>query len=320
MYKFLILTQLLAFHLCGTAYAENLPLKEQKRYSAWYEEVIQKEKIHSGLMHVISYNTWGLPVSLQGHNQQYRFEDMGSPLGESDADILALQETFHPVLRKKLLTALTNQYFIFSDYHCQRPVLPFVFMDCFGGLMTLSKYPIIEEKFYKYPVSDESNLIEKIGGKGFLISRVLFGTQIINVINTHLYSGDHTKAEKIRMEQVQFMKQVLDQDASFYQNRTILLGDFNIHHPDVAASEVYNYIVEEMGFSDSKPHINEADYTIDHVCNDYVGKKEKRTKLDYIFLRMPEKTSYAVLEQRRIFTKSLLLSDHFGWDAYLKLK
>lgn len=320
MYKLLVLILILTFQLCGTSYAENLPLKEQKRYSIWYEEILQKEKICSGLIHVISYNTWGLPVSLKGHNQQQRFEDMASPLLESNPDILALQETFHPELRKKILTRLTNQYYIFSDYHCQRAVLPFVIMDCFGGLMTLSKHPIIEERFYKYPISDESNIIEKIGGKGFLISRVLFGKQIINVINTHLYSGDHIKAEKTRMAQMEFMKEILDMDTSFHQNPSILLGDFNIHHPDVAASEVYTFIVQNMGFSDSKPHITAADFTIDQSCNVYVGKKEKRTKLDYIFLRMPGKSSFDILDQRRLFTSNTTLSDHFGWETHLRLK
>ena len=99
----------------------------------------------------------------------------------------------------------------------------------------------------------------------------------------------------------------------------ILLGDFNIQHPDIACSEVYDFIVGTMGFIDSKPNIDQRDYTIDLTTNKYVPSKEPCAKLDYIFMKSNTHKPINVVSQSRAMTSNKTLSDHYGWQACLKI-
>jgi len=298
--------------------SEKLPKYHTPFVIAFTNNEGNRLKIKSGELNILSYNTWGLPIELKGHDHNRRFTQMGDSLLNSKSDILALQEVFHPQLRTKILDVLTKEYYILSDYYCNKEILPYVQMDCFGGLMTLSKYPIISEQFYKYPIFDDCTIIEKIGAKGFLLSHIAFGNKVVNVINTHLYAGDHAKAEKMRLEQIKFMFEVLNELPDFFKNQTLLIGDFNVDHPSVEYSPVYEFITQNMGFEDSKTIIDQNDFTIDHIENKFVPKVAKRTKLDYVFLKSPN-ASIEVKNQCRTMVCSEPLSDHFGWLVHLKL-
>ena len=48
-------------------------------------------------------------------------------------DIIGLQETFHPDLRAHLLNTLPRTFFTYSDYHCNKEIVPFIEKDCYGG-------------------------------------------------------------------------------------------------------------------------------------------------------------------------------------------
>ncbi|MBC7884171.1 MAG: endonuclease/exonuclease/phosphatase family protein [Saprospiraceae bacterium] len=298
-----------------------MPKYEDTDIVRWYKEAQHQEKIQSGLLNVMSYNTWGLPIELKGHDHFRRFKSMADSLLLTNSDIIALQETFHPVLRDHLMKMLSKDYYTFSDYRCNRSILPYVEMDCYGGLMTLSSLPVTSEIFYPYPVNETSSIIEKTGGKGFLITQISHGRKCINIINTHLYAGDYPKAENIRMEQIKYMHKVIQHIPDFYRNETILLGDFNVHHPDVECSVVYDYIVSDMGFDDSKKSINDNDFTCDHKTNKYVAASEKRTKLDYVFLKSDlNDGKIDILNQfRAMDNKKLPMSDHFGWQVQIRL-
>lgn len=271
-----------------------------------------------GVLDLLSYNTWGLPIELSGHDHERRFETMADSLLTLNKDIICLQETFHPRLRENLLTSLTQKYYTFSDYRCSSEIVPYIKKDCYGGLMTLSVYPIVKEKFYKYPTSDETSIIEKIGSKGFLYSVIQYGDRQINIINTHLYAGDNNKAERMRMEQLRFMYAVLD-TVMQVELPTFMIGDFNIHHPDVANSNAYNYILDRMKFEDSKCQLDEKDYTCDSNCNKYVSVDNKPSKLDYIFYKFQNNLPPSVIHQSRCLDGKDAMSDHFGWAATVKI-
>ncbi len=294
--------------------SEKLPEIEKSVFLQCYESYKKDEKIRSGELNVLSYNTWGLPVELNGHDHKKRFCTMADSILSLYPDIIGLQETFHPDLRSHLLAKLPFTFYTYSDYHCNKEIVPFVEKDCFGGLMTLSVYPIIWEQFYPYPITDETTIIEKIGSKGFLLSRIKYGDRIIQVINTHLYAGDNNKAEKMRLHQIKFMQETILSISECDKYETILLGDFNVHHPDVACSEVYDFIIHHMEYADSKPNISQIDFTSDYTTNKYVSSKDKRTKLDYIFYKpVREKKNIKIVSQNRALASTQPLSDHFGW-------
>ncbi len=300
--------------------SENLPEIENTVFLTWYENYKTDEKIRSGELNILSYNTWGLPIELSGHDHQIRFTTMADSILKLQPDIVGLQETFHPDLRSHLLNTLPRTFFTYSDYHCNKEIVPFIEKDCFGGLMTLSVYPIIWEQFYPYPIAEETTIIEKIGSKGFLLSRIKYGNRIIQVINTHLYAGDNKKAERMRLNQIRFMQETVKSIADYSTYETILMGDFNVHHPDVACSDVYDFIIRNMEYEDSKPNISQADFTSDHSANKYVSTRDKRTKLDYIFYKpVDEKKNIKVKSQSRALVSAQPMSDHFGWKVRFQI-
>lgn len=301
------------------AQSENLPYRVFPKYSEINDSLISQEKISSGMLKILSYNTWGLPIALSGHDHDRRFDLLPGSISETKSDIIALQETFNNNLRHKLLSILPRNYYTYSDYRCSRNIIPFVDMDCHGGLMTLSAFPIQKEEFFVYPINKSYSIIEKIGQKGFLVSQIKHGKQDLLVVNTHLYAGNDKNSEEIRVQQIKYLHTILSGFELYKIGRVIFLGDFNIQHPDVACSKVYDYIVGTMGFIDSKPNIDDKDYTIDKETNKYVSSKEPGSKLDYIFMKTNSVKPITVLTQSRTMTSDQTLSDHYAWQAFLKI-
>lgn len=274
------------------------------------------------VLSLATYNLWGLPVSLSGHDQLRRFEALPEALAQSDLEVLALQETFHHDLRERLIAGLSDRYFMASDYLRSRTLLK---MDHHGGLMTLSKFPIIKEEFFPYAPADAMKIEERFAQKGFLVTTIARNGQYFNIVNTHLYAGNHAKAEAIRLQQMRQMAATLDTSAQVKAYPTFLMGDLNINHPAVSASndafdhsDVYSFIVEEMGFVDSQPQLGPQDYTIDAQTNAFKSTSDSQQKLDYIFMRWPQTARPAeICEQGRRFDEEPALSDHYAWCAYL---
>lgn len=270
-------------------------------------------------INVMSYNTWGLPIELAGHDHDRRFSKMADSILDKKCDIICLQETFNPRLRSTLSKIIRADYYIHQDYTCHQEIIPFVKKDCYGGLMTYSKFPILKERFYKYPIQKDCSLIEKIGGKGFLFTVIDNGGQKMNIVNTHLYAGNDDLSEKMRFEQIKFMHQQLLLLSEYHLFPTILVGDFNMQHPDLAYSKVYDYIVHKMKFYDSKTKLSISDFTIDATCNPYVDKKEASSKLDYVFYNITSKIKPQIVQQCRMMDSKNPLSDHFAWKVIFKI-
>jgi endonuclease/exonuclease/phosphatase family metal-dependent hydrolase len=212
---------------------------------------------------------------------------------------------------------LSHKYYSYTDYTKSRQIIPFVNIDCHGGLMTMSRFPIIDEQFFAFPNTQETSFIEKTGAKGFLVSKIKFGTEFIYVLNTHLYAGNHEKAELQRTFQMKFIHQKL-KELGLENEKMILAGDFNVHHPCVSPSKAYDYITQDLKYKDSKPEITEGDYTMDHVINPFVSSKEPRTKLDYIFTSESFSKFFKIVHQERTMTHQRPYSDHFGWKMSVK--
>ncbi|MBK9255325.1 MAG: endonuclease/exonuclease/phosphatase family protein [Saprospiraceae bacterium] len=269
---------------------------------------------------LISFNTWGLPVSLIGHDQTNRFERIPDSLYSSGVEIICLQETFHPVLRNKIIDKLRGDYYFEGNYRCNNNILGPIQKDCFGGLMTFSKYPIVSEQFYLYEIHHKTSLIEKIGAKGFLWTTINLNGKLINVINTHLYAGSDAQSEQNRKKQVVQMFSIIAEIKEFKLYPTFLLGDLNITHPDVYESdpkfgypEVYNLLTGQMHFTDTKQKLELADLTYNGITNYHVKDSNNLQKLDYCLYHLPENETSLLLEnQSVIFNKNQILSDHYG--------
>lgn len=274
---------------------------------------------------IVSYNIWALPIWLPNGAQTKRYNELPERLLKLDADILCIQEGFARKLRKKLLPELELKYHTGTDYSCNKPMAGILSSDCHGGLMTFSKFPIVEEVFYAYPISEGMRIEEKLGAKGFLWTLIETPSGKINVINTHLYAGPHSSDENQRILQVSYMNHILESRIETKIHPTFLVGDLNIAHPDIAKhtnhseSFVYSYILNDMGFTDPMAKISINECTINPSQNPYCNSKDGLQKLDYCLFRLPEFYRVDVGDQKVLFNGRHALSDHLAWSAEFDL-
>ncbi len=272
---------------------------------------------------IMSYNLWGLPMWLPKVGINNRFEKACESLVQDNMDIICLQECFSKRLRKKVLEKFNDRYHYTMEYTCSNGIMLGIKRDCHGGLMTFSKFPIIEEYFEPYPIYNSMKKTEKIGNKGFLITSVINQqNDTIIIINTHLYAGQTMDDEYHRMKQILYMDSILT-SRKIYHHTCILSGDLNVDHPVVAKerskpeSIVYEYITNQMQFKDSAPTLNNNCYTIDSDRNFYCNSSHGKQKLDYILTRYAESSSieWEIEEAESIYAEGKSYSDHLAWKV-----
>ncbi len=264
---------------------------------------------------ILNLNTEGVPIP--GINNSLRYKKMANLINIKNADIVCLQECFSKSLRNILQDSITSSYKTKYPFKCNRNILG-LNMDCRGGLMTLSKYEILLEHFYKYPNYKGMSFIEKIGSKGFLFTVINYNGKLINVINTHLYSGHSKKAKTIRKKQIDFMNKIIDSLMLINDYPLILAGDLNIQHSDIKGVSnkldnitVYKYITEKMNFIDPIKKIGDNDYTFDYKRSIYCPKnKAGRQKLDYCLIK--NDNTLDCIFSKTIFDGNQAVSDHLG--------
>lgn len=295
-------------------------------HSSNIDKLSYEEVNNSSILSILTLNTWGLPVWYGKSTSAKRYEKLTDELFATHADIVCLQETFNPKIRKYIALLLEKKFNSLTDHTCNRYSNKIIKLDCFGGLMTLSKYPIIKETFYPFPVNNNYTLIEEIGRKGFLVSTLMIDGQYINVINTHLFSGDNTNAEEQRLKQTQFMDSIIVNTPEYNCFPMVLAGDMNFQHPSstnintlLKKSNVFTFVNETAQWQEGESDFVDSDFTYDHKYNLFASKKEKRQKLDYIFWKNLTK-NIKPIHGKVLFTESNSVSDHNGYMYEFSLK
>lgn len=279
----------------------------------------------SSNLKLTSYNVWGLPVSLPGHEDDKRFPQIADSLIRLAPDILCLQEVFSTEFRALNLPKLMDRYYYYSDYTCNQSIVPWVQRDCHGGLATFSKYPIVEEFFCPFPHSEGMRWEEKLGAKGCLLSKIQLPSGLVWVINTHLYSGPDADDEIIRMKQIKIINNAIQNLNTSLP--VILAGDLNIAHPclqnDVMTFpvHVYGFIEKEMKLNDTAADYGSDNqyYTIDPSINRYCDSIEGAQKLDYIFYKNGEGRGLKVMKNEIEMKGEAALSDHLAFSSHFSL-
>lgn len=278
-------------------------------------DFIQDSKNNS--VKVISYNTWGLFIGKGKKSLDRRLHRLSDSLKHYKADIICLQEMFTQRVRKNYIQGIIDEGYIPNrDHLCSKRSTLFYKKDCFGGLVMLSKHPIVRQGFYQFPKVKGMNFFEKRGSKGFQFMIVKTQEGDLCVINTHMYSGRSNKAELIRQHQIEFIDEMITKE-KLDQYPIILAGDFNVEHPDVTKdkkkkSTVYPYVINIMEFRDTVEEVTEKMMTYTKLNNIWApSSTEHAQKLDYIFYKSPNKTIQSNYTEV-IFDRGEYLSDHFG--------
>lgn len=267
---------------------------------------------------LLTLNTWALPVWHFGSTDRSRYFKLLGELNTGGFDIICLQEVFNSKFREVLRDNIWDGYTTLNDFQCERRAKNLFTMDCRGGLVTLSKYPVLKEEFYPFPIDNKYSIIEKIGKKGFLITTIDLDGRIINVINTHLYSGNNRYGQQRRLEQLEYMRETLDNIEEYHIYPAVFAGDFNIQHPGVVNDQEqyklreYKYIVEDLNFSDTTGEFTEESTTFDMASNYFNITGGIGQKLDYIFFRSKD-VDLSLKGSHVVFTHERSVSDHNGY-------
>jgi endonuclease/exonuclease/phosphatase family metal-dependent hydrolase len=275
----------------------------------------------------LTLNTWFPPVWIPSNHRTERLRMLTDSLKTGDYDVICLQEVFRPSTRKAVSDALPD-YYHFSSDECQKRTLCLFRKDCYGGLLTLSKYPVLSEEFVRFPEFKGIKRVEKIAGKGFLVTEIETAAGPVRVVNTHLHYGRKEAESRIRLKQTEFLANWLKSENIDDAGPVFLLGDLNITHPSLMKGKsfpdnrLYSIITDTLGFQEYVQYIGEEDLTYDIIMNPYsylwYNRFEGRQKFDYIFYRMNQ--DFQILEYQVVYKGRDLLSDHFGLMMTFRLK
>lgn len=160
---------------------------------------------------LLIYNVQMRPVL---DNNSYKGSRI-SPLLNS-YDIVGVQESFSD---KEILLSkcdhLCKAHFT-AKYCC------FSFVD--SGLSTLSKFPIIEQKYMHY--RSRSGFVDIIASKGILLTRLEINNNIVDVYNTHMQAGESDDG-LARLDQAAQLVEFVNNN-SLATHSVMIIGDFNM--------------------------------------------------------------------------------------------
>ncbi len=272
---------------------------------------------------LLDINLFGVSFFKPAAYIEKRIKAIAKQLKDSHADVIALQEVY---LRKH------HQYFV-KELAESYPYQAYPEMPRFNwgsGLMTFSKYPMIEWNFT--PFVQLGTVDEKIFTKrGMLNANVkICGSVSINIVNIHLTSGGvfhQMNDKKIEQKRSKQIEEVLRVAHGTKTEGVIILGDFNLG-PTVSVENYEKFLRHD--FKDvydvyRRAHQLPGEVTWD-ITNPLIVKYfgVGSNRLDHIMIK---KEQWNVLDADVVFkepivsvgNKKVTLSDHYGLEATLKL-
>jgi len=265
-------------------------------------------------------------------------------------DIVGMQEVFGSFSkrRKRFIECSKQQGFKWIISAPKPPFLSTFLVD--GGIMILSKYPIVENDWFRLTKGVQS---DSLATKGILWAKIQLNSNhpnsYIHIFNTHLqasYGGNasNIRNDEVRLRQVKQIKEWVLEKTKKDTFPILLVGDFNVNSRAEGDSETDEYFLLLKALDDPRwklvdllkerhgnhpitlgdSHLDENLNSIpmeialtdrsDHCCN---------VRLDYIFYIMKEES-----EQVKIFPEGTAvenffvqgfpftqLSDHYGISA-----
>ena len=175
------------------------------------------------IIRLLSINIWDLPIPVPGGNRAARRQELLRQLQRLDADVVLIQEAFRTRFKRQLATALPHyRTDAFLEATRRHLLLP---MDASGGLLTLSRWPIVSSRFVASRQFRGMKPDERVGRKGALWTEIQTPAGPLIVGNAHLYAGLGPRNGRVRaMQTRQLAHEVVPLDG----RPLILGGDFNM--------------------------------------------------------------------------------------------
>lgn len=255
-------------------------------------------------MKILTLNIWGV------HNAQHRSERIAAIAEEVkrlNPDVICFQEVYWENNRKDLISRLEQQW---PHYHHFASAL------IGSGLLTMSRYPIVEAAFHRFRMGGKPERLEHgdyYVGKGIGLARIAVEGKNLDVYNIHPHAqyemnNDNEYAvynETSLYEAVRFI------NAQSGANPLAFCGDFNTR-PDQAG---YQILLGLGHFLDSYKALHGKHEVTFAANNPYV--KEPDQILDYVLLRGIGIKQIDLVCTESLNNGALAYSDHYGLLAEL---
>ncbi|MCR4285256.1 MAG: sphingomyelin phosphodiesterase [archaeon] len=261
------------------------------------------EKKSPNELKILSYNVFLRPsiISISDYPEE-RAQLIGEWIGESDFDIVTLQEAW---TSEAVSLIINNSKKRFPYYLTDQPKKESGKATS-GGLLVLSRWPIESQRVVAYNECSDSDCLATKGAVHLVIQ--MTRKESINVITTHLNSGNSKENHESRDSQIKQLKTFIDEIDN--KGPLIITGDFNINSLDGTGE--YEKLLETLNFED---YHTEDELTINCELEDslYCEEPTITERLDYIFLKTGETRLLRVETQHlpmRTEDEFKYLSDH----------
>lgn len=256
-------------------------------------------------LRILTLNTWGVPYA---EAIPQRMTAIAAGIREINPDVILLQETFTERARQQLAAALSETW---PYQHV------FVTQALFSsGLMTVSRYPIVDADFRRYRARGKAEDIrhgDYYSGKGIGLTRLDTPSGLVDVYNAHTHAQyvpeDETDYALFNALNLYEALRFIDASA---QNPVILGGDLNTR-PDQLG---YDLLRDLGGLADTYLTLNpDAEGFTYAAINPYTVEHDQR--LDYLLVRHGAERGWLLKRADIVLTEAPphpvpAYSDHYG--------
>ncbi|XP_003705882.1 neutral sphingomyelinase isoform X1 [Megachile rotundata] len=269
-------------------------------------------------INVLTLNCWGIPYVSK--NRSARMTAIAEKFATENYDVICLQEVWS-IDDFKMMKAKTQEQLPYSHY--------FYSGVAGSGICILSRYPIQDVMFHKWPLNGYVHKIHHgdwFGGKGVGLCKLKINNLNINFYIAHLHAEYNTYSDEYKAHRVlqafdtaQFIRMTCgDADSA------ILGGDLNAEPQDLA----YRIMCGVAGLTDACSKSTSNLGTNDCANNSYTSSKLARTfpqgkRIDHILYLGSKKVKIEVTDfqhpfPKRVPYKNFSYSDHEAIMASVK--
>ncbi|AUI87501.1 phospholipase [Vibrio azureus] len=274
------------------------------------EHDIAEMEYDENILQIASYNLWMIPSVSSDIIERAALMDHNL----SGYDVLTLQEAFSND-REELFDRLSLEYAYRTDVVGGDSMAMYD-----GGVVTLSRYPILETDAI---VFDHCSGTDCYADKGIVYTKISKGGVIYHVFNTHLASFDTPAAHRLRRLQLGLLRTFMLSKQIPTNEAVIYAGDFNINKNEDFTEYLLMLATLEV---DPPQYLGYVDATFDPRINPYAAARfsggQTIEYLDYVFVssrhrRAIENTNTVKLRQRASANTwgNWHLSDHFSVEG-----
>jgi endonuclease/exonuclease/phosphatase family metal-dependent hydrolase len=222
-------------------------------------------------MRILTLNIWGVPYA---KHRSARFKLITEKAIDLALDVLCFQEVYLPRSPQILIDHLKSEYPYF--HHFASGVIG-------SGLLTLSKYPIVDAAFHRFRMGGK--LFRKgdyYAGKGIGLTRIQMPDRIVDVYNCHTHAQyePHNDNEDAVFTNTNLYEVVRFIHANSGDNPLILCGDLNTR-PDQLG---YRILTQLGSLADAYHGLHDA-YPVTYCAKNPYAQSSIDCCLDYVMLR-----------------------------------